>query len=1061
MQIGCPHCGHRLSYSDTAPRFCSNCGRPMSVDAPPVDLETATTPGRDPFATLAAVPGTDTHSDGPLVLGGYRVLRFVGGGGMGSVHEAEEETTGRRVALKVIRAEFSDSPDALDRFRREGRLAATIQHPRCVFVLGADEEAGRPYIVMELMPGQNLQDRIEAAGPMGIPEAVRHILDTIEGLEEAHRCGVIHRDVKPSNCFLDADGRVKVGDFGLAKSLIADQALTRSGAFLGTLLFASPEQIRNDNVDHSTDIYSACATLYFLLTGKAPFHDDDAASTLARTVTEPAPSMRKLRPELPRTLDEVVLRGLERSRKKRWQSLDALRLALLPFVEPEQCYAGLGWRVCAYLIDRVGRTPLDLLAGLALAALVGPGWVNALSADGPTRMAVAFVGSLLLSLACSLLYFAVPEALWGWSPGKYLMRLRVREVATGDRPRWWRSGLRTLCFYVVKDAVAMTAGFVLLGIVSRLAQTGEQDVAGRVTRVGLLLGVAPALSGLFGLLLLASTMRRRNGLRALHEWLSGTWLIRLPETRPRFRVGAATWPKTSPLPDGVPRRIGGLRVCALAGEGGVFHAEEETLGRPVWLWLRDAGAAPSRERRENARPGRSRWLAGGVSDGRRWDAFIAAPGQPLPAVVNPRRPLGWRETLTILEQLTEELLAASHDGTLPPHSGPHQVWLMASGQVVLLDAPLTGEAVVESPLDLLRQVAATALEGAPRAAGDLRRPIQAPVPRAASHFLTRLVEEDHSLEQVCMAIQEVREEPAEIPRPARALQVAANAALAFPGLICMFALGPGLLVLAFLACFYGQAKHEYDIAENEAASAIAQLDAILLPDAIGKMTAAGRDAAFRAENREIWPKLREIQLERANVLGGWDWLMYDSFAQAEEEMQEGFFGANDLVERRDLDRRHQELDELAEVDELFAHGASGLAKSWLDEWPFVLLLLTAWPLVWATWAGLTRGGVVPRIMGVALVNRQGRPAPRWRCFLRELFIWLPIVLLLGGSLFLDLLRHAGGNGWDQDNLAYVGWAAFGLWWLALLLLPVWGFRAVRGPRRALHDRLAGLYLVPG
>jgi hypothetical protein len=1064
MQIGCPHCGHRLSYSDTAPRFCSNCGRPMGVAAPAVDLETATTPGLDPFATLAAVPGRDTHADGPLVLGGYRVLRFVGGGGMGSVHEAEEEATGRRVALKVIRAEFSDSPDALDRFRREGRLAATIQHPRCVFVLGADEDAGRPYIVMELMPGQNLQDRVEAAGPMGIPEAVRHILDTIEGLEEAHRCGVIHRDVKPSNCFLDADGRVKVGDFGLAKSLIADQALTRSGAFLGTLLFASPEQIRNDNVDHSTDIYSACATLYFLLTGRAPFHDGDAASTLARTVTEPAPSMRKLRPELPRTLDEVVLRGLERSRKKRWQGLDDLRLALLPFVEPEQCVAGLGWRVCAYLIDTVGRTPLKVVASVAVAGLIDPGWVGGIATDSGARSAAALVGSILLSLLCGLLYFAVPETLWGCSPGKYLMRLRVREVATGDRPRWWRSGLRTLSFYLVKDGLGLIAGLVLLGTMSRLSPADDQGLTARVTMVGVLLGVVPVLSGTIGLLLLASTMRRRNGLRALHEWLSGTWLIRLPETRPRFRAGASTWPKEGPLPDGIPRRVGGLRVCALVGEGGdgrVFHAEEETLGRPVWLWLRDAGSGPSRERRENARPGRSRWLAGGVADGRRWDAFIAAPGQPLPAVVDPRRPLGWRETLAILEQLTEELLAASHDGTLPGRAGPQQVWLMASGQVVLLDAPLTGRALLDSPLDLLRQVAATALEGAPRAPEDLRRPIQAPVPRAASHFLTRLVEEDHSLEQVCMAIQEVREEPAEIPRPARALQVAANAALALPGLACLFALGPILLMLAFSACFYAQARLEYDIAENEAAGASAELDLALLPGVAGKLTAAGRHAAGRAENRELWAKLREIQLERENILGGWDWLLDDTFAQAEREMQEGFFGTNDLVERRDLDKRRRELDELAEFDELFARGASGLARSWLDEWPFVLLVLTGWPLLWATWAGLTRGGVVPCLMGIALVDRRGRPAPRWRCFLRELFVWLPVVLLLAGSLFLDLFRLADGNGWDQDHLAYAGWASFVLWWLALLLLPFMAFRAVRGPRRALPDRLAGLYLVPG
>src|SRR5262249_28330490 len=145
-------------------------------------------------------------------------------------------------------------------------------------------------------------------------EAVRYILDAIEGLEEAHHAGVIHRDVKPSNCFLDGEGRGKVGDFGLAKSLIGQDALTRSGAFLGTVLVASPEQIRNDRVDHRTDVYSVCATLYFLLTGRAPFDDTDPAAALARTVSDPLQPMRTFKPGLPRTLDEVVMKGLARDR---------------------------------------------------------------------------------------------------------------------------------------------------------------------------------------------------------------------------------------------------------------------------------------------------------------------------------------------------------------------------------------------------------------------------------------------------------------------------------------------------------------------------------------------------------------------------------------------------------------------------------------------------------------------------------------------------------------------------------------------------------------------------
>jgi serine/threonine protein kinase len=145
----------------------------------------------------------------PLVIGGYRLIRPIGGGGMGKVYEAEEPDGGRRVALKLIAREYRSSRETVERFRREGRLASQITHPRCVFVLAADEEAGQPYIVMELMSGATLKDLVDQRGPLPVPEAVVKILDVIDGLREAHRLGVIHRDVKPSNCFLEPNGRVK------------------------------------------------------------------------------------------------------------------------------------------------------------------------------------------------------------------------------------------------------------------------------------------------------------------------------------------------------------------------------------------------------------------------------------------------------------------------------------------------------------------------------------------------------------------------------------------------------------------------------------------------------------------------------------------------------------------------------------------------------------------------------------------------------------------------------------------------------------------------------------
>src|SRR5262249_38298965 len=227
-----------------------------------------------------------------------------------------------------------------------------------------------------------------------------------------HRRGVIHRDVKPSNCFLDDDGRVKVGDFGLAKSLIGPEVLTRSGAFLGTLLFAAPEQIRNEPVSERTDVYSVCATLYYLLTGKAPFQgpDDDPAATLARTVSDPLVCMRQRRANLPRALDEIVLRGLARQPARRWVDLEALRLALLPFVETSPSPDQVGWRVGAYVIDLMLLAPVELIVQRLLAAVRLDG-----SGGGYAGQIIA---SLLLSLACGLGDFAVMEWLVGLTPGQ-------------------------------------------------------------------------------------------------------------------------------------------------------------------------------------------------------------------------------------------------------------------------------------------------------------------------------------------------------------------------------------------------------------------------------------------------------------------------------------------------------------------------------------------------------------------------------------------------------------------------------------------------------------------
>src|SRR5262249_47802583 len=154
-------------------------------------------------------------------------------------------------------------------------------------IVAADEIAGRPYIVMELLPGTTLQALVDRDGPLPVEQAIARILDVIEGLRQLHHLGIVHRDVKPSNCLLDAEGRTKLGDFGLSRSLVNSDVVTRTGTFIGTPLFASPEQIKGETVGPHSDVYSVSATLYYVLTGRAPFQGGDAAATLARIASEP------------------------------------------------------------------------------------------------------------------------------------------------------------------------------------------------------------------------------------------------------------------------------------------------------------------------------------------------------------------------------------------------------------------------------------------------------------------------------------------------------------------------------------------------------------------------------------------------------------------------------------------------------------------------------------------------------------------------------------------------------------------------------------------------------
>jgi uncharacterized RDD family membrane protein YckC len=737
MQIVCGKCGKVLEYSGDCPLFCAYCGQALT------DTSSNTPSGFDPEGLTQVGASAGGSGTKLRTLGGYKLMRELGSGGMGAVYEAEETASGRRVAVKLITPEFAGAGDAVDRFRQEGRIASMVAHPRCVFVHSVDEEAGQPYIVMELMPGCTLKDLVDREGPLAPEDAIAKILDVVEGLQAAHRLEVIHRDVKPSNCFLEPDGRVKVGDFGLAKSLVKDAHLTKTGAFVGTPHFASPEQIKSEPIDQQTDVYSVAATLYYLLTGKPPFWGSDSAATLARIVSDPAPPLRSLRPELSPALEQVVLRGLDRDRKRRWPDLQSFRQALVSLVPARLSLGGLGLRFGAFVIDFA----LLWLVSLAVHALVGSFLNNSAQARLLARSA---------DISIFMLYFSILEHVWGCSLGKGILGLRVCTTRWIDPPGWGAVLVRTAVFCCLIPLGALVSALMLFFVPADLP-VGHIDFLLKWGWAGL------------GLSILGLSMRRSDIYQGLHEIVSGTrvvqlagqpqrenllhgggWLLSFLQSR-RLNQGM---PQSAALPE----RLAGFAIKGAlkwSPNDKVLLGEDASLGRRVFIWLRPTSEpALDPARRDIGRRTRLRWLACGKQGDQQWDAILAPLGCPLPELIQSEGTLSWHDARPLLEDLAGELSAACDEGTLPTSLSGVQVWVQADGRAQLADTALraTGEdgqkpgtSPPQRALFLLAQVAALALDGKPYSPGTV---IHASLPPDARKTMDRLLGKGQPFETV-------------------------------------------------------------------------------------------------------------------------------------------------------------------------------------------------------------------------------------------------------------------------------------------------------------------------
>ncbi len=277
-----------------------------------------------------------SFTPGMLLAGKYEVVRPLGSGGMGEVFEGRHKALGKRVAIKVLRADASNNPEYRQRFEREARAAASLRSPHVAQVTDVETlEDGRPFIVMEYLEGRDLNDELDLRGSLPVAEAVDYVLQTCTAMSEAHGKGIVHRDLKPHNLYLTDHGdgrRIKVLDFGISKVDEGDASVTATSVAMGTPLYMAPEQMRSaKHVDARADIWSLGVILYELLAGRPPFDGENPTAVIAAVTVDTPKPLREHRPDVPEGLEKVVMQMLEKNKALRQGSVLELGHALAPF----------------------------------------------------------------------------------------------------------------------------------------------------------------------------------------------------------------------------------------------------------------------------------------------------------------------------------------------------------------------------------------------------------------------------------------------------------------------------------------------------------------------------------------------------------------------------------------------------------------------------------------------------------------------------------------------------------------------------------------------------------
>jgi serine/threonine-protein kinase len=272
---------------------------------------------------------------GKRIGGRYEVIRGIGEGGMSKVYLAHDIILDRDVAIKVLNYDFANEQDLKKRFQREALSATSLTHPHIVNIFDVGEDEELHYLVMEYIEGQTLKKYIQTNGPLPVQLAVKIMRQLVSAIANAHHNGIIHRDIKPQNILMDAEGNVKITDFGIAMALSAT-AHTKTNSIIGTVHYLSPEQARGGMATKKSDIYSLGIVFYELLTGELPFSAETAVAIALKHLQEETPSVRLLYPDIPQSVENVILKATAKDATYRYQSADEMYDDLLTVLYPER-----------------------------------------------------------------------------------------------------------------------------------------------------------------------------------------------------------------------------------------------------------------------------------------------------------------------------------------------------------------------------------------------------------------------------------------------------------------------------------------------------------------------------------------------------------------------------------------------------------------------------------------------------------------------------------------------------------------------------------------------------